>query len=80
MKTTYKAMPKGKFAPQNREIKQKPPLVKSMSKVQFQNAATANTAAAIVRKQNDNLIPTAKSISLSGVKTSPYRFKHGIKS
>lgn len=80
MKATFKAMPKGKFAPQNREIKQKPPLVKSMSKVQFQNAATANTAAAVVAKQRGEGVPAAKSIKMSGVNISPYRFKHGIKS
>lgn len=69
-------MPKGKFAPQNREIKQVVVKTKAMKGVKFQEAGTANTAAATVRKTKDNTVPAAKSIAMAGAKMSPYRFAH----
>lgn len=77
MKASYKAMPKGKFAPQNREIKQSVVRTSAMGKVQTQDARTANTSAAIFKKQKDNTVPTGKSMALAGAKKSPYRFAHG---
>jgi len=69
-------MSKGKFGPQNREIKQKVVRTKAMAGVQFQDAKTAHTSAAIVRKQNDDLVSTGKSLSLSGVKRGAYRYSN----
>lgn len=76
MKTKYKSMPKGKFGPQNRVTVQPVVKTKAMKGVKFQEANTANTAAAIVKKTKDNTVPAAKSIAMAGAKMSPYRFKH----
>lgn len=79
MKVTYKAMSKGKFGPQNRITIQPVVKTKAMAGVKFQEQVRAKTAAEIVLAQKDNTVGSKRSIAMSGVKTSPYRFNNGTK-
>lgn len=69
-------MAKGKFAPQNREIKQPVVKTKVMPGVKFQEGNTAKTSAAIALKQKDNTVGSVRSQAMSGAKKSPYRYKN----